>query len=316
MSDRHFARQPDGTWSLVDFSGMPVAADRFKAASGFAEGLAVVHRFDGTAALVDHDGREIPLHGRQFAWILPMQAGHAPAATLDGETGALDRNGHFRADRVNPEWQARHELTRISHMLYERGYNVSIDGNVSWRLGDDTLLITPTGAHLGFVRPGDFVVVKPDGALLRGERNPTSEYRLHVELHRTRPDCRCVVHAHAPHAIAASLAGVDLHETFVTVAPVPTTAYARISSEQSPAVLQPYMRDYNWAILPRHGVVAWAASAWDAFLRVEGLEHYAKVVMAARACGPIEPMTPEQRIELLTFWGLEHLGGDHDREPT
>jgi L-fuculose-phosphate aldolase len=152
------------------------------------------------------------------------------------------------------------------------------------------------------------VVVSADGSLLRGERAPTSEYRLHVELHRTRPDCRCVVHAHAPNAIAASLAGIDLHESFITIAPVPTTAYARISSEQSPAVLRPYMAEYNWAILPRHGVVAWAETAWDAFLRVEGLEHYAKVVMAARACGPIEPMTPEQRIELLSFWGLERLG--------
>lgn len=307
MSETRFEHQPDGTWALVGRDGRPVAASRFRAASAFSEGSAVVYRFDGAVALVDHAGHELPTHGLRFAWILPMQDGRAPAQTVDGETGFLDREGRFHAERADPEWHARQELTRISHLLYERGYNVSIDGNVSWRLDDGTLLMTPTGVHLGFTRPRDLVITRPDGTLLRGDRAPTSEYRLHVELHRTRPDCRCVVHAHAPYAIAASMAGVDLHETYMTVAPVPTTEYARISSAQSPAVLRPFMEHYNWAILPRHGVVAWAGSAWDAFLRVEGLEHYAKTMMAARACGPIEPLTAERRIELLTFWGLERL---------
>lgn len=307
MSDPRPERQPDGTWAFVTPAGQPLSSTRYRAASAFCEGLAVVHRFDGTAVLVDAAGRELPTHGRRFRWILPMCDGVAQACTIGGEVGQLDREGRFAAEAPDAEWQARSELTRISHLLYERGYNVSIDGNVSWRLDDGTLLISPTGAHLGFVKPEDLVIVRPDGSLLRGDRQPTSEWRLHVALHRSRPDCRCVVHAHAPYAVAASLAGVDLRETWITAAPVPTTDYARISSEQSPAVLHPFVEAYNWAILPRHGVVAWADSAWDAFLRVEGLEHYAKIVMTARACGPIEPLPHDRRIELLTFWGLEHL---------
>ena len=307
MSDPRPQRQPDGTWALVDDAGDPVGPARYRAASALSEGYAVVHRFDGSATLVDATGRELPTRGRRFRWILPLSGGEAPACTIEGEIGHIDRDGRFSLDALGPEQEARSELTRISHLLYERGYNVSIDGNVSWRLEDGTILITPTGAHLGFIRPEDFVVVGPDGALLRGESTPTSEWRLHIALHRTRPDCRCVVHAHAPYAIAASLAGINLHESWVTAAPVPTTAYARISSEQSPTVLQPFMQDYNWAILPRHGVVAWAGSAWDAFLRIEGLEHYAKIVMTAHATGPIQPLSHDQRIELLTFWGLERL---------
>ncbi|MCA9495122.1 MAG: class II aldolase/adducin family protein [Myxococcales bacterium] len=307
MSDPRFRRLTDGRWALVEDDGNPLSDRRYHAATAFTEGFAVAHRLDGTATLVDRAGRELNVDGRRFAWILPMQDGSAPAGTLEGVVGGIRPDGTFAVDAGDPERAARAELTRVSHLLYERGYNVSLDGNASWRLEDGNLLITPTGAHLGFIRPEDFVIVRPDGALLRGDRAPTSEYRLHVALHHSRPDCRCVLHAHAPNAIAASLAGIDLHESFISVAPVPTTAYARISSEQSPAVLEPFVADYNWAILPRHGVVSWAATAWDAFLRIEGLEHYAKVVMAARACGPIEPLTPEQRIELLTFWGLERL---------
>lgn len=307
MTNSDPRRLIDGSWALVDRDGQPISPIRYRAASAFSEGLAVVYRRDGSPVLVDPVGHEVPTHGLRFQWILPMRDGQAPACTSDGATGSIDRHGQFSCEGEDPEWRARRDLTRVSHLLYERGYNASIDGNVSYRLDDGTLLITPTGVHLGFLRPEDLVVVRPDGSLLRGDRAPTSEYRLHVELHRTRPDCRCVVHAHAPYAIAASIAGISLQETYMSMAPVPTTAYARISSEQSPVAVRPFVHDYNWAILPRHGVVAWAATAWDAFLRVEGLEHCAKAVLTARACGPIEPLTPDQRIDLLTFWGLEHL---------
>lgn len=302
------ARMPDGTWAHVDGTGQPAYASRYRAVSTFREGFAVAHRFDGCAVLIDLHGHELPTHGLRLQWILPFIDGHASACTVEGSHGQLDREGRFHPDQADPEWRIRQELTRVAHLIYERGYNVSIDGNLSYRLEDGNLLMTPSGSHNGFIRPEEFVVTRPDGTLLRGDRRPTSEYRLHVELHRSRPDCRCVIHVHSPYAVAASLAGVDLHKTYVSVAPVPTTDYARISSEQSPAVLRPYMEHYNWAILPRHGIVAWADSIWNAFLRVEGLEHYAKIVMTARACGPIEPLPSDKRIELLTFWGLEHLG--------
>ena len=101
--------------------------------------------------------------------------------------------------------------------------------------------------------------------------------------------------------------GIDLNNTYISVAPVPTTSYARASSGQSVDVLRPYVQDYNWAILPRHGIVVWADSVWNAFLRVEGLEDYARVMIVSHACGPVQPMTCERRRELLNFWGLEKL---------
>ncbi|MCK6572208.1 class II aldolase/adducin family protein [Myxococcota bacterium] len=283
------------------------ALPRHRTVGMLVEGRAVAYRFDGTATVVDEHGSELTTGDLRFRWLLPTDGGRLAACTVDFVYGHLDRDGHFTAVRGDCETEARLELTRISHLLYERNYNVSIDGNVSYRLDDGTLLVTPTGAHLGFIRPEDFVVMDSDGRLLRGSISPTSEYRLHVDVHRQRPDCRCVVHVHSPYALAASLAGIDLHKTYVTVAPIPTTPYARISSPETPAVLGSYLKDYNWAIIPRHGVVTWADTPWNAFLRVEGLEHCAKIVVSAQAAGTIEPMSPQQRSELLGLWGLEHL---------
>ncbi len=292
-----FHAHPDGTAAYPN---------RFRAVSSFEDGLAVAHLLDGRVTLIDQLGRELNLRGEQFRWILPPHRGRARAERRDGRHGWLDVDGRFHTEREDPEWEARCEMVRIARLIYERGYNVSIDGNLSVRLGDE-LLMTPSGCHLGFLGPEDLVVTSLTGELLRGQRKPTSEYRLHTALFARRSQLRCVVHVHSPFAVAASLAGVDLSQAYITVAPVPTTDYARISSEETPRVLEPFMDDYNWAIIPRHGTVAWADSLWNAFLRVEGLEHAAKVLMAARAAGPIEPLPAERRLELLTFWGLEHL---------
>lgn len=304
------SRLADGTACHVTPDGIPAYAARYAAVSSFREGFAVAHTLCGSAVLLDRMGVPLADGASSYRWILPMDDGRAACCTTFGELGELDAKGTFHARPLAEEARVRCELTRIAHLLYERGYNVSIDGNLSYRLEAGEILMTPSGSHLGFVRPEDFVVVDTEGQLLRGTARPTSEYRLHVELYRARPGIRSVVHAHSPYAVAASLAGVDLQQTYITAAPIPTTEYARISSDQSPAVVMPYADAYNWAILPRHGTVAWAETPWDAFLRIEGLEHCAKVVMIAGAVGPIEPLSKGKRIELLTFWGLQHLGGD------
>jgi L-fuculose-phosphate aldolase len=297
----------DGRCFHVDANGAAIYPARYRAISGFSEDLAVAHRLDGGVALIDLQGRELDLHGERFLWVLPPCGGRALAQRVDGRHGWIDRSGVFYPHHEDPEWRARAEIVRIARLIYERGYNVSIDGNISVRLSDDEILMTPSAHHNGFLRPEELVVVDPGGRMLRGEGRPTSEYRLHTALYARRRDIGCVIHVHSPFAVAASLAGIDLATTWISTAPVPTTAYARISSPESPAALEPFIDDYNWAILPRHGTVAWSGDLWSAFLRIEGLEHCAKIVMTARAAGPIEPLPEDRRLELLTFWGLEHL---------
>jgi len=274
--------------------------------SSYSEGLATAYRSDGEAVLLDDRGRELRLAPFRFRWILPFAEGRARACTTAGAVGWLDSSGGFSEGAVDHEWATRVELVRVARLIYERGYNATIDGNLSCRLADNEFLITPSGSHNGFLDPTDLVVMDLNGRIVRGEGKATSEFRLHSHIYQRRDGIRCVIHVHAPCALAASLAGIDLHDTYVTMAPVPTTNYARISSAQSPEVLEPFIQDYNWAILPRHGPVVWADSIWNAFLRIEGLEHFAKAVLTAAACGPLTPMSAERRRELLTFWNLLH----------
>lgn len=221
----------------------------------------------------------------------------------------LDRIIHqnLREKGIPDENELREDLTKICHLIYDKGYNVSIDGNLSHRLDDGNILITPSGLHNGFIRPEDFIVIDPLGNKIRGEGKRTSEYLLHTEIYRERNDINSVIHVHSPYALAASLAGINFMKTYITVAPVPTTDYARISSDQTAKVIRPYLQNYNWAILPRHGVVTWADTLWNAFLRLEGLEHGAKVVMMTSSVTPAQPMSDKEVDELLKLWNLEHL---------
>ena len=94
--------------------------------------------------------------------------------------------------------QLREELCEICHLLYERGYVVSNDGNVSARTPRGTVLITPSGVGKGRMTPDMLVETDLEGNILSGDRNPSSESKMHWMLYRERSDVNAVVHAHPP----------------------------------------------------------------------------------------------------------------------
>ena len=71
--------------------------------------------------------------------------------------------------------QLRQEIAEICHLIYEKGYVASTDGNVSVRLPDGNVMCTPTRCNKGFVKPGDLVVIDAKGERVRGERKPRAE---------------------------------------------------------------------------------------------------------------------------------------------
>lgn len=151
MPDVRFDRH--GHCFHVDAEGAALYPTRYRAVSSYSEGLAVAHKLDGLVVLIDLHGRELDLGGLRFAWVLPPNDGRALAQTVDGRHGWLDRQGSFHPHRADPEWTARLEIVRIARLIYERGYNVSIDGNISVRLSDDEILMTPSGRHNGSSGP-------------------------------------------------------------------------------------------------------------------------------------------------------------------
>jgi len=104
------------------------------------------------------------------------------------------------ADRS--EAALRADIVEIGRRLHARAYVASNDGNISVRVDAARLLTTPTGVSKGFMTPDMMVITDLSGRKLAGEREPSSELLMHLEVYRNRPEVNAVVHAHPPVATA------------------------------------------------------------------------------------------------------------------
>ena len=185
----------------------------------------------------------------------------------------------------------RLEICQVGKLLYDRGYVVSNDGNLSLRVAPDRLLVTPSGVGKGRMTPDMLVVTDLEGNVLEGDRHPSSETKMHLEVYRCRPDVQAVVHAHPPvsTAFAVCRQGLEtpyLAETVVGLGSVPCTpSFAMLSTDEVPKSIRPYLPDHNAVLLANHGALTWGADLWQAFDRMETVEHTAKIFLNAHRIG-------------------------------
>lgn len=191
----------------------------------------------------------------------------------------------------SPEQQVRLDLARFGQMLHAQGFVAATDGNLSVRLDSSRVMITPTGFSKGMLQPEDMVIVDLRGSKLRGANNPSSEIAMHLTIYRMRPDVGAVVHAHPCTATGFASAGIALDEPLcsevvITLgATIPLAPYATTGTMQLSESLAPFIPTHNAILMANHGVVTYGADLHQAYMRMEAVEHYAKVVLAARQLG-------------------------------
>jgi len=182
--------------------------------------------------------------------------------------------------------------------LHARGLLAAADGNVSVRLPDDTVLLTPAGVNKARLPPGSLARVTLDGRILEGR--PSTERAMHLAVYRASADARVVVHAHPPTAIAWTLARPGLTELPTDTLPelllaagrVPIVPYARPGTEEMGTVLLPFLPSHRLLLLSRHGALAWGESMEEAVNGIERVEHSALILKAAEELGGSTPLPP------------------------
>lgn len=198
----------------------------------------------------------------------------------------------------------------MGKLLYDRGYVAANDGNISVKVGEDRLLITPSGISKGRMTPEMLLVTDLDGEVIEGDRHPSSEGKMHLEVYRGRADVNAVVHAHPPvsTAFAVCRRGLEtpyLSELVAGLGQVPCTpSFAMLSTEEVPQSVRPYLADYNALLLANHGALAWGGDLWEAFDRLETVEHTAKIVLNAQLLGGGVPLTEEEVARLQGLRGM------------
>ncbi|HEY1936779.1 MAG TPA: class II aldolase/adducin family protein [Candidatus Angelobacter sp.] len=188
------------------------------------------------------------------------------------------------------EHRLRRDLVRFGKMLHSLGFVAATDGNLSVRLDPGRVLVTPTGFSKGMMKPEDMVVVDVHGKKLSGVYNPSSEIAMHLTIYRMRPDVGAVVHAHPCTATGFASAGIALDEPLcsevvITLGEVPLAPYATTGTMELSDSLRPYIPFHDAILMANHGVVTYGEDLCRAYMRMEAVEHYAKVVMATRQLG-------------------------------
>jgi L-fuculose-phosphate aldolase len=189
-------------------------------------------------------------------------------------------------------------------MLHQFGYVAAMDGNLSVRLDEGRVLATPTAMSKGALRPADMVIVDMDGTLIAGRHLVSSEIAMHLLIYKLRPDIRGIVHAHPPTATGFAAAGVALNQPLVCevvmgLGSIPLAKYGTPGTPELCESLEPMIPQYDAILMSNHGAVAYAETLHHAYMKMETVEHFAKIALVTHVLGRQQPLGDQELEKLL-----------------
>lgn len=221
------------------------------------------------------------------------------------------------SDRITED-ALREQICKIGRLMVENHYIDGTSGNISARLDEKHILATPSGLAKGFMTPDQLIVVDMDGNRVdsptpeNAHLRPTSELAMHLECYQRRPDVNGVVHAHPPTAVALTIAGYDFRrclipEMIVILGLVPTAPYSTPASVENRDAIHQLILEHDAIMLAHHGSLTVASDVWEAYLRLETLEHSAKILFMTEQLGGAKSTIPPEQVEKLLH-AREKLG--------
>lgn len=225
------------------------------------------------------------------------------------------------------EQELRALICRVGQLMHQKGFIDGTAGNISARLENDRILTTPSGLAKGFMEPEQMIIVNLDGDRVdvptasNEHLRPTSESLMHLECYRQRPDVNAVVHAHPPIAVALTLVGYDFQqciipEMIVILGLIPTAPYSTPASPENRDAIKELIQQHDAIMLAHHGSLTVADTLWNAYLKLESLEHGANILHLAEQVGGVRAAIPAHQVEKLLAQ-REKLGlmrpGDRER---
>ncbi len=196
---------------------------------------------------------------------------------------------------------------RIGKILHGNGFVAGTDGNISCRLNNDRILITPSGRPKGCLNPEELVVLDSGGSKLMGAGSPSSEYKMHLAIYNNDHDAMAVVHAHPPVTTAFSVAGKHFHadilpEGVIVLDNIAWIEYATPSTDHLPNLMEAHLPGSDIFVLKQHGVTASGKTLEEAYLKIETCEHQALIYFYASLLGQPNRLKPDEVEKIRTIF--------------
>ena len=198
------------------------------------------------------------------------------------------------------EEEARQAIVQTGKRMYDHGYVVTNDGNISVRISSTEIIVTPTGVSKGFMTPEMMVKMNLDGDVLEAEgTKPSSEVKMHLRVYAEDNGVMAVVHAHPIYATSYAIAGIPLDEPILSeamlqIGAVPIAKYAKPGTYDVPDGIAPFVKGYGAVLLSNHGALTWGTTLGEAFSRMEVLENYAHISFVVGLLGGGRGLDVEQ----------------------
>ncbi|MCA9860923.1 MAG: class II aldolase/adducin family protein, partial [Thermomicrobiales bacterium] len=201
---------------------------------------------------------------------------------------------------------AASELARYAARIVDRGLAAGPGGNISAREGN-RIWISPSGYPLDMIEGDDWVPMDiATGRVERSEPRPSSEFEMHLEIYRARPDVNAVVHTHPPITIGVISAGIreipPMFPDFVAIAgAIGAIDYVVPCSPELAAAVRTEIADpaMSALLMRNHGLLTVGASVREAYYRTEVIEEAARIFWVARSVGTPQVLTPADSAAIL-----------------
>src|SRR5664279_944106 len=201
----------------------------------------------------------------------------------------------------------KEEICAVGRKLWQRAYVDGNGGNISYRIGPNAVICTPTLMSKADLRPQDLCMVDLEGKQLAGGRPRTSEILMHLEIYKEVPDAKAVVHCHPAHATAYAITGrvppnCVIPEFEVFIGKVALSPYETPGTPEFARTVIPFVKNHNTVLLANHGIVCWADTVTHAEWYAEVVDTYCWTLMLANQLGsPITHIPDEKAADLIAI---------------
>jgi L-fuculose-phosphate aldolase len=193
--------------------------------------------------------------------------------------------------------QQRKEVARFMRRLYRQGLTTTSGGNISLRVEDDIILITPSATDKGRMRWKEVGIMSLPGENLTPDLKPSIEAGLHIAIYRKNPGVAAIVHAHPVCASSFTAMKLTINTSLTAEAraicgdPV-FVPYALMGSQELAEITAEHSSESDVLLLENHGILTTGKNLLNAFDKLEVLENAARMTLITELTGRRKSLSP------------------------